>query len=269
MEDIIFYVIYCGEDRLNFMKKQIKELSLPFTIVYFKAYTPEESQNWMDKNDISPDKLQCCLRSHIECIHHFYTNYHNKKYLCILEDDVCLLKNNFKDEFLKGIDSLKEVQKEGVNYMSIGYLPTITTKSFKTPFLDNEKFDLVKNYNNLYYDFTNCSFTIWGTQAQVFPIETTKLISDLLFRENSIELKKSAEKYLEKNGYQQFKGIYLTPDSILPSMFSQSVLYKPLAIEAKIYSKIHDEDDSKNRFTNWENWEKNGSIELKNYWSYE
>lgn len=269
MSDIIFYVIYCGENRLNFMKKQIQELDLPFTIAYFKAYTPDESQDWIDKNDIAPDKLQCCLRSHIECINHFVNNYKDKKWICILEDDVCLLKNNFTSELLNNIDKLKQIQNYGVDYMSIGYLPTLLSNSFKTPFLDEEKFKLVKNNNGLYYDFDNCGFTIWGTQAQVFPIETAKKISDLLFKNNSVDLKKSALEYLNINGYHQMKNIYLTPDSILPSMFSQSIVYKPLAIEAKIYSQIHNENDSENRFTNWENWERIGSIKLKNYWSYE
>ena len=269
MKDIIFYIIYCNETRLNFMKKQIHELSLPFTIVYFKAYTPDESQDWVDESDISPQKLQCCLRSHIESINHFVNNYKDKKWICILEDDVCLLKNNFTSEFLDSIEKLKEIQNYGVDYMSIGYLPTLVSKSFKTPFLDEEKFKLVKSNKGLYYDFDNCGYTIWGTQAQVFPMKTAQKISDLLLKKNSVELKKSANQYLDVNGFHQIKNIYLTPDSILPAIFSQSILYKPLAIEAKINSEIHDGQNSNDRFSNWEKWERNGSIELKNYWSYE
>ena len=70
MTNLIIYILCCNEERENFMRKQMEDLHITYPIKYFKAYTPENSQDWILKDTINP-KLQCCCRSHIEALKDF------------------------------------------------------------------------------------------------------------------------------------------------------------------------------------------------------
>jgi GR25 family glycosyltransferase involved in LPS biosynthesis len=273
IDDIIFYVISSNQDRLDFMKRQFIELDLHSNVVFFNAYTPKDSSDWMVKNDkYSPDKLQSCLRSHISAIKEFTENYPNKRYICVLEDDVSLLKENFNKKLLVHLDNFNK--NNDVEYLTIGYLPTTTSNAeyqkkynFKSSFLDNEKLSLVTNRDGIYYGFYNKGFAIWGAQAQIFPMDTAKKIVHHLHKESAQEIYDSINQFSEKNQLKQNKLVYLTPDSIFPVMFEQGIVNPPLAIENDFGSLIHISNVSVHRLNYRKQYEEMGYIKLSNYYS--
>jgi len=268
IDDVIFYVIYCNDDRLDFMKRQFLELDLASNVVFFKAHTPKDSSEWIVKNDkYSSDKLQSCLRSHISAIKDFTDNYPDKRYVCVVEDDVSFLKENFKKRLLESLDSFNK--NDNIDYLSIGYLPTIINIKphiFDNNFLDNEKLSLVKNKDGVYYSFKNPKFTIWGAQTQIFPMETAKKIVNYLDKESGQEIYDFVNEHTKQTPIKQNKVLYLTPDSVFPIMFEQGLVHPPLAVENLIPSSIHMNDGFKSRLENWLKYEEMGYIKFSNYY---
>lgn len=259
-DDVVFYVIYSKEERLEYMKKQISDLNISFDVKYFKAYTPETNQEYIIKNDgLSTEILQCCFKSHISAIKDFSENYPDKKYVCVLEDDVSILKEKFEEKFLNVLD--KYDNNEELDYLSIGYLPTTLTS-----YLDSEKLSLVKNQDDLiYYEF-NKGFTIWGAQAQIFSKKTSEKIVEILDKKTGYDVYESVITYLRYNEEKQNKQLYLTPDSLIPLLFSQGIVNPPLVIEGNFNSTIHNNSDSEIRYNNWKTYEKMGFIRISDYY---
>lgn len=268
-EGIMFYVIHSNEERLDFMKRQMLEMDLIRDTVFFKAYTPEDSQNWVVKNDkYTTEKLQSCFRSHISSIKHFTDNYKDKKYICILEDDVCLAKDKFKEKLLTILENF-EKNKE-IDYLSVGYLPTTInnkTYTFNSEFLDNEKLSLVNKKDGIYYGFKDKGFTIWGAQAQIFPFETCEKIVNLLYKKTGTEVYDSVNTFILNNPIKQNKVTYLTPDSIIPILFEQGITHPPLAIEGDNFSTIHHSSNSNDRIEKWKKYEEMGYIKNSDFYN--
>jgi GR25 family glycosyltransferase involved in LPS biosynthesis len=263
-DDTVFYVICCNEERLNFMKNQISDLKITYDVEFFKAHTPEDSEEWIVKNDTnSSDKLQCCFRSHISVMNDFLTKYPNKKYVCIVEDDVCFLNDGFEEKFSKVITQLSE--NKNIDYVSIGYLPTVMENK-TIGYFDDEKINSLKKDGCIYYGLEDKNFTVWGTQAQIFPINIVKNIVNTLYKKNGNSVYESINEYVKLNGYKQKKFPYLTPDSLIPIMFRQGLVHPPLAIEGQIYSAIHNNDSSEGRMFNWKNYEKLGYIKISDFY---
>jgi GR25 family glycosyltransferase involved in LPS biosynthesis len=272
IDDIVFYVVSSNQDRLDFMKRQFIELDLASNVVFFNAHTPKDSSDWIVKGDkYSSDKLQSCLRSHISAIKDFTENYSNKRYVCIVEDDVSLLKENFKKKVLEHLDNFNK--NNDVEYLTIGYLPTTTSNAeyqkkynFKTSFLDKEKLSLVTNKDGIYSGFYNKGFATWGAQAQIFPMDTAKKIVSYFHKESAQEIYDTIKIFSEKNQLKQNKLVYLTPDSIFPVMFEQGIVTPPLAIENDFSSLIHTNDDESQRLNYRKQYEEMGYIKLSNYY---
>jgi len=273
IDDIVFYVISSNQDRLDFMKRQFIELDLHSNVVFFNAHTPKDSSEWIVKNDkYSSDKLQSCLRSHISAIKDFTDNYSEKRYVCVLEDDVSLLKDNLKQKLIEYLDKFNK--NPDVEYLTVGYLPTTTSNAeyqkkynFKTSYLDDEKLSLVNNKDGIYYGFFNKGFALWGAQAQIFPMETAKKIVHNFHKESAQEIYDTIKLFSDKNQLKQNKLIYLTPDSIFPVMFEQGIISPPLAIETDFGSSIHINNDSTHRLNYRKEYERMGYIKINNYYS--
>lgn len=268
LENLVFYVIYCNPNRLEFMKKQFEDLKINCTVFYFNAYTPEDSRDWIVQGDkYSPEKLQCCFRSHVAAITHFVQSQPQKKYVCILEDDVCFIKQDFINKLESSLESLSKNPE--IDYLSIGYLPTtMPNPEFKSCFIDEEKLSKLKTYgDSIYFDIAGKGFTVWGAQAQVFSMATAKQISDKLYKQKGSEVYQSVLNHIEQFGRKQSKMTYLTPDAIFPIMFSQGIVSPPLAIEGQVSSTIHDPEDSIDRMANWKKYEEIGQIKLSNYYN--
>jgi GR25 family glycosyltransferase involved in LPS biosynthesis len=268
LKDLIFYVVYCDDSRLAFIKKQFADLGINVTVSFFKGYTPEDSQDWIVKGDTySPEKLQCCFRSHVAAITHFVQSQPDKKFVCVLEDDVCFLKEGFAEALTSAINRFSNNPE--IDYLSIGYLPTtMPNPEFKSCFIDEEKLSKLKTYgDSIYFDIAGKGFTVWGAQAQVFPMATAQQISDKLYKQKGSEVYQSVLNHIEQFGRKQSKMTYLTPDAIFPIMFSQAIVSPQLAIEGQVSSTIHDPEDSIDRMTNWKKYEEIGQIKLSNYYN--
>jgi GR25 family glycosyltransferase involved in LPS biosynthesis len=261
---LVIYIICCNTERENFVKNQMIDLKITFPIVYYKAFIPENSQEWLikDDNEINyNEKLQCCCRSHFEVIKEFQSR--KEDFLLILEDDVCLLKENFESKLKDCIKIYKE-NYHNLDFLTLGYLPTTLSGD---PF--NLYFPFCTKKENIVYDFKKISNTIWGTQAQLFSREKIDKILKVIDKPNGKELLESVKNYISKNGYYQYKNIYVTPDSILPSLFSQGVVESHLAIEKNygLSTSVHD-SEMKERKNSWIIGEKAGMYIISDFYSY-
>jgi GR25 family glycosyltransferase involved in LPS biosynthesis len=263
--NLVIYIICCNDEREAFMKQQMVDLKITYPIVYFKAFTPENSQDWVLKNDEinHNEKLQCCCRSHIEVLKDFLDK--DKDFLLILEDDACLLKENFQDKLEKIVKVYKN-NYDIIDFVSLGYIPQyLNSKTINTGFSSYTKKEM------LYYNLENLGATVWGAQAQLFSIEKCKEMVEVFDKENGIEVLNSVKEYGIKYGYKQNKTIYLTPDSILPVIFKQSIIESHLAIERNfgMNTSIHLVDEFFKRKNSWIIGHDAGMYNITDFYSYE
>lgn len=263
--NLVFYIIYCNEERKNFMEKQMSDLKISYPIIYFKAFTPENSQDWVIKDDKinQNEKLQCCCRSHIEILKDFNTR--EEEFLLILEDDVCLLKKNFESKLRKIMEIYKN-NFENIDYISLGYIPTYLNLE---PI--NSGFKFYKKQEMIYYDLSTLKTTIWGTQVQLFHKEKSKKIIQIIDNKSGTELLNSVINYSNKYGYKQDKHIYLSPDSILPFIFNQGIIESHLAIEKNFGcdTSIHIKNEMQDRKNSWVIGHNEEMYTITDFYSYE
>ena len=261
--DVIFYVIWCREERLNRMVKQFSDMKFPYKIVLFEGTNPELSKDWIDKDsEYCSPKLQSCMRSHILALADFYIKHPDKKYICIIEDDVCFLKENFLQK-LEEVISVYEKNKD-IEYVSLGYLPWITDE--KSPI--SSLLDLFKKDNFVYYDFTNIDFTFWGAQMYIVEREQVKKALQILYKPSAKEVIESAQRFINIHGYYQNKDLLLTPDSILSLILKQGFCFPMLGIEGLIDSTIHGKYAISDRFHLWKKMDEFGILKFEDYYSF-
>jgi GR25 family glycosyltransferase involved in LPS biosynthesis len=254
--DIIFYVIWCNEERRNKVEQQLKTLKIPYTINYFKASVPENSQDYIIKGNEVPEKLQCCFRSHIRALQDFVVCYPDFKYILILEDDVSLTIHDFVGK-LKDVIRCYEDTPD-IDYVSLGYLPTTISNA---PI--HLKLDALTCKGGVFYDFKRADFTVWGSQAQLFSFKKAKTIANVLFRNSGKLVLESVKDHLTKNSRFQNKELHLMIDALLPLLFSQAIVCPPLVIEDNSFSTIH--GDNKDRIESWKKSEKAGMFSFKDF----
>jgi GR25 family glycosyltransferase involved in LPS biosynthesis len=263
MASIDVIVIYCNDERLTFMKNQLSELALPFSITYFKAYNPENSADWISKTSPASPKLQCCFRSHIEAMNSWYNRESRASYLLILEDDVCLLKSGIQTQLDAVIETYKT--KPTIDYISIGYLPNTLSKGMLNENLHQAK--MKDTTSNVYWDFSDADFTIWGSQAQLFSAKNISNILALLRVESADTIYTHIPNYLTRHRYHQYKTVHPTIDALLPLLFSQAIVCPPLAVENNSPSTIHAGQQTRENI--WKLAETKGMLRLSDYYSYE
>lgn len=259
--DITIYVLWCKEERRSFIEQQLKSYNLPCRVVYFKASTPDDSVEYIIPDDPVIDKLQCCFRSHINALKDFIIN-NVEGHILILEDDICLARNTLFENLATTLKRYKATPQ--IDYVSIGYLP-ITLRGDPI----HTKLHMLTNDGTLYYDFSKADFTVWGSQAQLFSYKTAKRIVTLLHRRTGLEVKASVEEYLKTNRTYQNKAKYMMIDDLLPLLFSQGIVFPPLAIEQNTPSTIHDSTRLlEKRINDWKHSEKPGVFQLTDYYSW-
>lgn len=247
--DLVFYVVWCKKERLINMVNQFKELNLPYKIVFFEGSTPQNSKDWLNpESEYASDFLQCCTRSHINALKHFYDNHKDKKYVCIVEDDVCFLKKGLKEKIEEAI-TVYEKNKE-IDYLSLGYLPWTLEDSINGNILNN--FKELKKDGSVYYNLENKKFSIWGAQVYMMKREIVEKAVSILYKNTSLEVTNSMKEYVKLNGVKQNRYIYLTPDALLPILFKQGLFYPLLGIEGIVESAIHSSQGAKVRNQLWQ-----------------
>ena len=259
--DITIYVLWCKEERRSFIEQQLKSYNLPCRVVYFKASKPDDSVEYITPGTAVIDKLQCCFRSHINALNDFITN-NLGGHVLILEDDICLAKHNLLENLAATLDRYKANPR--IVYVSIGYLP-MTLKGDPI----HTKLHMLSNDGTLYYDFSKANFTVWGSQAQLFSYTIASDIVDILHRPTGLEVKASVEEYLKTHRTYQNKAKHMMIDDLLPLLFSQGIVFPPLAVEQNAPSTVHDSASLLDkRINDWKRAEKSGVFQLADYYSW-
>jgi len=251
------YVVTCNEVRKAFMKEQLDSMKISAT--YFHACTPETSKDWLSPDPRVIDKLQCCLRTHIEALYSWLQSSSNP-YILILEDDVCLLKEDFQLK-LDNVVSLYEKHKD-IDYVSIGYLPVTLGGSPLSEKLVGRKQD-----ETMYWDFDNAGYTVWGTQAQLFRRDVAQKIVNLLRQDTATKIVEVVKEHVKTHKTFQNKEIHPTADALLPFLFSQAIVCSPLAIEQYTPSTIFSADGLESRYGNWRKAEAAGMFRFTDFYS--
>ena len=256
--DVVIYILWCNEERRQFIETQLEKFALSFRVVYFKASTPDDSADYLIRDDPVPPKLQCCFRSHIRALHHFVHN-DVEKHLLVLEDDVCLLRDNFVARLFETIDTYEK--NPGIDYVTIGYLPaTLSGLPLHT------KTNMLRQDGGLYFDFSRADFTIWGSQAQLFSREVAKRMCELLHHSSGETIMEHVRRYTGKT-YQN-KQKHLMVDALLPLLFSQAIVCPPLVVENNAPSTIHGGDSWVSRNESWLKAEAAGMFRLSDYYGW-
>lgn len=258
--DVIFYVIWCGEDRLKSMIDQFVKMKFKHRIVFFEGTTPEKSKDWIDPEaEHSQPRLQCCARSHILALKDFHIKHRDKKYICVIEDDVCLLKDNFIEKLEEIIETYEK--NKDIEYVSLGYLPW----NIKNEESITKSLYLFKKDSNIYHDFSKSPITIWGTQSYIMRREYVAKALSVLDKPSCKEVIQSVWDFIDKNGRYQNKYLYMTPDSILPLVLKQGFCFPMLGIEGNISSIIHGQSSISKRFELWKKMETLNVINREEY----
>lgn len=258
--ELEIYIISCNEKRRIFMKQQMKALKINLPITYFDAYTPSNSKHWIRQNDRACDNIQCCVRSHIGALKQWFTTS-TTSYILVLEDDAQLLKDDFVYKLKKAIDIFK--MHNDIDYVSVGYFPVINSRTKKLV----EKKDLGRKFDgDIYWDFKGLPFSIWGAQATLFKRDKVSIIIDTVNHENANKLFQIMENNIKSGTIFQNKAPGLSPDIIFPLLFSQAIVYPPIAIEKNIESSWAPGAVMNERSTNFLKLESAGAIRLADYY---
>lgn len=265
--NLVIYIICCNEEREAFMKQQMLDLKITYPIVYFKAFTPDNSQDWVLKNDElnHNEKLQCSCRSHIEVLKDFKNN-RPEEFLLILEDDVCLLKENFQNKLEKCVEFYSK-NYHILDFLTLGYIPT----DFDM-YPNSKYFPLCKKKEFVYYELKYIKHTVWGAQAQIFSKKKINEMLEVFDKKNGKEVIESVKTFFNTFGYYQPKTIYLTFDSILPAIFSQGIVESHLAVERNfgVNTSIHMlQSTVQNRKNSWIIGHNAEMYTITDFYSYE
>jgi len=217
-------IIGVNEERREFMSKQIDDLKISIPVLFIDASTPSNSKDFLNDTfgNNKPekkeyfDKMQCCFKSHVECLKTFQ-QYKEIPYLIVLEDDV-LLNKDFETQ-LTNIAVAYEKNKE-IDFVSLGYLaPTSTDlKKFKTD-------------NVLYWS----SEYVWGTQALLYNHAAATKALSVFDKPTAKEIVAATKEFVKEGKHAKvFPDVWCGPDTILNIVLKQSIVWPPIAIESPI-----------------------------------
>ena len=266
INSIQIVVTYISDERLSWIKKQIDDLNILIDVYYFKGFTPADSKGYIlekhpDFGYAEIDGQICCTRSFAGAIKWFVDNCPEKKYLITLEDDSCFIKNGFINNIINTIESYKKVE-DNVDYVSLGYLPFDINIISNFPNIDNLYYDIWKGttVRNAIPHKVNESL-IWGNQMTLFSKKSAEEVSDILHQENTDLVRYKIKERMEKGFVYSNRASVLITDHCTPSIFRQSIVYPPMAIEGDFYTLMG--QDNNNLKLESHNWSK--YIDISNY----
>ena len=237
-KSIQIVVTYISEDRLNWIKKQLEDLNILLDVHYLKGFTPVDSTDYIiEKHEklghFEVDAQICCTRSFASAINWFVKNCSEKKYLVTMEDDVCFLKFGFVNKLIEATKALSIISNH-VDFVSLGYLPSITDIDFKSlnqfPNQGPIHYDLWKSRNIGYESI------FWGNQMTLFTIEKAREVAEVIHQKNTTIFRSQISKRIDDGHFYSDRNPVLITDHFMPIVFRQSLVYPPLAIEGDFYS---------------------------------
>lgn len=226
-------IITINEERKNYMKTQMETLKINVPILYIDAYTPSNSPEYLD-HDMVENKaaakyyygLQCCTRSHIQCAKLFDSDYSNIPYLVVLEDDACILKENFVEELLK-IPEIYERNSE-LGYISIGYFPPVTDECSTI----ETNFKVYKKDQHVYWRLDKGRPRVFGLQGAIYNHKAAAKLCKVLDKPTAALALKSLEEHKQTN--EVFSDIVpmLHSDTAINIVLRHGLVWPPLVVES-------------------------------------
>jgi GR25 family glycosyltransferase involved in LPS biosynthesis len=225
-----------NEERLSYMKQQLKDIQFPYKYKIFNAYTPENiSSEYFNCNisqagNFSSEKqkmYQCGVRSHIAamntCLHESTSDY-----FLIMEDDIAFNTSiNIEKEINRYLQILKKHPE--IHYLSLSYRPIFSNDGN----LIHTRLHEVTNDEDVYWGFENKSSLIfWGAQAYLIPRYYALKFVNMFNKATLSQLEDSVStNYNIVPIHYSYKLPQLIIDSIMPIFLNQGIVYPMIAVE--------------------------------------
>lgn len=244
-EDIQIVVYYIDDERVAWIKNQFKELNISIDVKYTRGYTKDQLLEYMDEMNtkykhIETENQLSCFKSFTQVVSEFFKNT-NKNYLITLEDDSCLLLDDFEQKIIELIDLYNKNRTE-FDYITAGYLP------FDIKRLMDRNISVDKNIHwGMWKNSINEFDDVWGGQMLILDRIICGEIVNLFDHDKISTIRKFVDMRLRLGVKYSSRANILLGDHILPILFRQSVCYPPLCIEGNFNSGM---EHGKNNFEN-------------------
>lgn len=243
-------VIYINEERKLHMENQLKPL--PFSPLFFKGYTPENSAsyiNYKDKEHPEKDTTLCCTRSHIGALKYFL-EHTDKQIALVLEDDVL-----FSKEFMSKLQHILDLwhkHESEIDFINIGYLPGECKSK--------------RNDDCLYWDLYVKDGSLWGAQGYLMKRSVAEDIVRRFDQPNTQQLRIAVEAKIKENGRIYCpKYTRLQSDAIFGICWRQAFVKPIIIIESPVfYSSIMPQDCNSNT-RSWNKAFQSGELKVDDF----
>jgi GR25 family glycosyltransferase involved in LPS biosynthesis len=247
-----------NQERVAYLKKQLKDIQFPFEHVFFRSFTPQESKEYLDIERTEPELLLCCMRSHIAAMKYCLQTYTSSDYFLIIEDDVLFQTNvNIRDKVYDIINKVKKHPE--IDYISLSYIPTYLDD---TPIAS--KLNELKRDSDIYWGFNNVKvdFTIWGSQAYLITRKCAEKLVSIFYHDKISIIASKYKDYLSKNKTYANKTEHITIDAVMPFILNQAILYPMLCVEKQFNDSI---SNTNKRAKQWDEYCDNVATTSKYY----
>jgi len=263
LKQVKIVVYYVRDERVNWVKDQIKNLNLTIEFEFVRGFTKDDSEGYQKNKHSNPkyaeaetDGQIACLRTFANILYKFSQDSGDKKYVITMEDDACLLKDGFEEKLTQAILKYKKYRKE-IDYVCLGYGPfDIERLKSRNTGHDDGFYWGFWNGRKTIEDFDN----LYGGQMLLFDKIAAKQISDVFHQNNTDEIRNKIKERIDFGLIFSLKVDVLLGDHVLPLVFRQSAQYPPLCIEGDFFTSMEQ------GFNNFDtrNWSK--YLEMSNYY---
>jgi hypothetical protein len=234
MSNVVIIVVCCNAERMAFQRRQYAALALPYRVVYFPAFTPRESSDWIrEKDPISPeyDSMMCAVRSQAAAID-WYVREAPEPYALIVEDDVTFRTDGLHDAIQTVIEYWEKYRDE-IDYVSVGYL--LGDKQSHTRF----------QHGPLYWGPQDP--LVWGNQAYLIRKDVAREMAAVLHQPHTTGLRERVRTIDATRGLYSRRETVIQPDALWPDLFRQAFVWPVLGVEAPFSSAILGKADANTR----------------------
>lgn len=226
MPDVVVIVVCCNKERMAFQQRQYAALKLPYRVVYFPAFTPSESSDWLrDRHPAHPeyDTMMCAVRSQAAAIAWYVESAAPEPYALIVEDDVTFRTDGLHDA-IQTVLEYWEKNSDEIDYVSIGYL------------LGKDKHIAKWLHGPLLWGPQQPK--VWGNQAYLIRKDVARTMADVLQQPHTIALRARVREEMAAGRDYSYREPLVQPDALWPILFRQAFVQPVLGIEALFRSEI-------------------------------
>lgn len=211
--------ICCDPVRKEFQQTMIRDLNLPYPILFFQGFTPKTSEDYItdrDKTYPESDTTICCMRSHAAAINMYVNDCTHSDIVLIIEDDVTFV-TDFENK-LNHVLELWDKHSNEIDFISIGYLLG-SPKSLHTD-------------DVLHWGQYVKGGSVWGTQGYLIKRPVAIEMAEILHQATTSQLRKSAYSKLTSvnNGWGYTTKHLLLQSDVMPSLLWRQAYVTPLLI---------------------------------------